>query len=99
MDIELLKLLLDFAVIPAAIFAYKIMTEITSLKSGLSGMREQNSKEHNEVVKTIKELHVELRDSERRNQSEHKELGAKLSDFERENEVQHTILNNGKRLT
>lgn len=66
-----------------------------SLLSNIKEMQTSNSKEHDQVIGALKELQNELRDSERRNQQEHRELGEKLHDFELNNAVQHTVLNKG----
>ena len=55
-DMEILKLILDLAVIPAILFGYKVMTELSLLKSSVSATKEANTKEHGEVIKSIKEL-------------------------------------------
>ena len=111
--LSIFKDIVGIAILPLAYFSWKVNQEFKeghlerdALGKRVDGLKEliretqlSNTKEHAQVIATLKELHSELRDSERRNQTEHKELGAKLSDFERENEVQHTILNGGKRLT
>ena len=98
MELDTLKLILDFAVIPAVIFAYKMYAEVGALRAGQSGIREQNSKEHIAVVQAIKELGELIRTSEKDNRTEHKELGQKVHTLEINNKVEHAILSNGGKL-
>lgn len=98
MDFELIKLLLDLAIVPAVIFAYKMMTELSALKAGQAAIRESNSKEHTQVIQSIKELGALVREGEKDNRTEHRELGQKIHELETTNKVEHAILSNGGKL-
>ena len=97
-DMGMLKLILDLAVIPAVLFGYKVMVELSSLKGSISSTKEQNSKEHAEVIKSIKELGDVVRSGEKDNRLEHKELGQRIHELDAANRVEHAILSNGGKL-
>ena len=96
--LELIKLLIDFAVVPAIIFSYKVMTELAALKGSVASTRDANTKEHSEVIKSIKELGDVVKTGERDNRAEHKELGNRIHELDAANRVEHAILSNGGKL-
>ena len=97
-ELDTLKLLLDFAVIPVVIFGYKLYARMDSLEQGQRSIKEQNSKEHIAVIQAIKDLGELVRASEKDNRTEHKELGHKIHELEKTNQVEHAILSNGGKL-
>ena len=96
--ISLIKDLVGMAAVPAAIWAYKLQTEMTKLKEGQQGIKESNTKEHAHVCELLKEVKSLIATSEKDNRDEHRALGDKIVEIDKRNSVEHAILSQGGKL-
>lgn len=90
--LEIVRLILSMAIIPALLWAWQTKKDIYDLKIGQENIKDSNTKEHTLVISELKELNQRIGDLEKHNQKEHSAFNERLHKLDTENRVEHVLL-------
>jgi len=89
--LEIIKLALSMAILPALYWAWRTQGDIRDLQRSQRELRDANSKEHMQVISELKELRHSINLLDKQNQQEHGQFNDRIHELNRQISIDQAI--------